>query len=206
MHSLRNAIPLIGAILFTFVTTPAGATTVDLTSGTSGTIWMGQSFNETRGVDVTLQGSSPHVLSSMTLRGLNISEPSGTLGARVYDSATHTLLATADVAVPKGSNQTLTVPIAVVLAAGGTYRLCFFVSAGFTGGSGTMFDPAPPSVGGFPYTESTGTLVINQAYSTGSDAFPSSNNFFVPLISAELTPGSVPVIPTSWGSLRARYR
>lgn len=205
MHPLRT-IASMAVILVTAITTAAGATTVDLTSGTSGTLFGGQSFNETRGVDVTVQGVDAQVLSSMTLRGLNIGTPSGTVGARVYHTGTQALIASANMAVSSGSNQTVSMPISAVLAAGGTYRLCFFVSAGTNGGSGTMFDPNPPSVGGFPYTESTGTLVVVQAYSTIADAFPNNQNIFVPLISAELTPGSVPTIRTSWGSLRIRYR
>jgi hypothetical protein len=183
----------------------AGAVSVDLTSGTSGTLVLGQSFNETRGVDVTVQGSEAQVLTSMTLRGLNIGTPTGTVGARVYQSGTGLLLASGSTAVTSGTNQTVTVPISAVLAAGGTYRLSFFVSAGFSGGSGTMFDPSPAGTGGFPYTESTGTLVIVQAYSIGFDAYPTNQNIFVPLISAELTRATA-VMPTSWGSLKSLYR
>ena len=40
-----------------------------------------------------------------------------------------------------------------------------------------MFDPDS-----FPYTESTGTLDVNQAYSIASDSFPTNPNIFVPQI------------------------
>jgi hypothetical protein len=178
----------------------AQATTVDLTSGTSGSLVFGQSFNETRGVAVTVQGASDLGLTSMTLRGLTITSPSATVGARVYQNSTQALIASADVAVSTGSFQDVTVPITAVLTAGRTYRLCFTVITDPGSGSGIVFDPNPPGTGGFPYTESTGLLVVVQAYSTANDEFPNIQNIFVPRISAELFPGGVAVPQPALGA------
>lgn len=81
----------------------------------------------------------------------------------------------------------MTIPLSVTLAAGGDYRLAFFVDAGGSGGSATLFDPAPPGGGGFPYTDATGTLEINQAYSIASDSFPTGVNIYAPRISLDVS-------------------
>jgi len=172
------------------------ATTVDLTSGTTGALTgVPQSFNETRGVDVTVLAASDQLLRSMTLDGLFISTASATIGARVYDSNTMTLIASADTTVSSGSNLSVTIPIPATLAAGSDYRLSFFVDAGGFGGSGTMFDPDPSGLGGFPYTDATGTLDINQAYSIASDSFPTNANIFVPLITLHVSGAAPPAVP-----------
>jgi hypothetical protein len=204
--STRRLLCLIVIGLLAGHAAPCLALTIDLTSGTTGTDTpVPQSFNETRGVDVTIQGPGNLMLTSMTLRGLEIDLSSGSLGARVYDSSTQALLASADVSVPVGSGETVTIPISATLVAGHSYRLSFFVSDGGNGGSGTMFDPAPAGVGGFPYTESTGRMVINQAYEAVSDAFPSNVNIFVPLMTLDVqTP--VPAVTTTLGRVKAAYR
>jgi hypothetical protein len=166
---------------------------LDLTSGTTGTLTpVPQSFNETRGVDVTVLGTDLAV-TAMTLRGLYISTASATVGPRIYDSSTHALIAGADVTVSSGSNLTVTVPILAPMATGHTYRVCFFVNAGGIGGSGRMFDPTPPGTGGFPYVEGSGTLQVLSAYSLSADAFPTNVNFFVPLISLQVMAGVLDV-------------
>src|SRR5437667_14730 len=89
------------AVMVSMLGGSARATTVDLTSGTSGSNTGGlQTFNETRGVDVTVQGAADLVLASMTLRGLYIGTASAVLGARVYDSGTHALVSSVDATVP----------------------------------------------------------------------------------------------------------
>jgi hypothetical protein len=166
---------------------------VDLTAGPSGsTTPVPQSFNETRGVDMRLEGPDDLYLDRMTLNGLYISTPTATVGARVYGSGAQ-LLASANVGVTSGANQSVTVPITAYLAAGSTYRVCFFVNAGGSGGSGRMFDPDPPSVGGFPYVEGTGTIRVLAAYSTAADAFPTNANIFVPLMTLCVQSGLVDV-------------
>lgn len=162
--------------------------TVNLADGIPGTFVSGQSFNETRGVDVTVMSLSNRSLSAMTLEELNISTPSATVRARIYDSNPAFLIAAGEVPVSMGSHLAVTVPISATLVSGKSYRLCFFVDAGGSGGSAALFDPAPSSVGGFPYTDQSGELRVNQAYSSASDAFPTGANIFVPEIKFELCP------------------
>lgn len=117
----------------------------------------------------------------MTLDGLNISTASATVGARVYDSDGTGLVASAQTTVSTGSNLSVTIPISATLPANNDYRLAFFLNAG-GGATATLFDPAPAGSGGFPYTEASGTLEINQAYSIGSDSFPTNSNIYAPRI------------------------
>jgi hypothetical protein len=161
---------------------PAGATTADLTTGQTGSISPGQSFNETRGADVTVLGAHDQQLSSLTLRGLRLGLAGGTVGARVYDSGTQALLASGNLSVSPGAGLTVTIPVSVVLKAGATYRLSFFVSDGGNGGSGDGFIPSA-----LPYVEATGTLRVLHAYESPVDAFPTNNNLEVPEITAVLT-------------------
>lgn len=81
------------------------ATPIVLTSGTSGSLMIGQSYNETRGVDVTVLTSGALVVTSMQLDGLRIGAASlAHVGARIYDSGTTLLLASADTTI--GSSRT----------------------------------------------------------------------------------------------------
>ena len=163
------------------------ATPIVLTSGTSGSLMIGQSYNETRGVDVTVLTSGALVVTSMQLDGLSIGTASSALvGARIYDSGTTLLLASADTTI--SSNGVVSLPISWNLSSGGTFRLAFYVETSPSSqGSGTFFDPAPSGSAGFPYTESLGLLRINNAYSIATDSFPSLPNFLVPQITVEAT-------------------
>jgi hypothetical protein len=164
------------------------ATPIVLTSGTSGSTVFGQSYNETRGVDLTVLTSGNLGVTSMQLDGLSIGAASSALvGARIYDSGTTLLLASANTTIV--SSGVVSLPIFANLSSGGTYRLAFYVETDPSQlGSGTFFDPNPPGSGGsFPYTESLGLLRINNAYSIVSDSFPSTQNFFVPQITVQAT-------------------
>jgi hypothetical protein len=168
---------------------------VDLTDGPSGQDDFAQSFEETRGVDVTVLGTRALSVTSMTLRGLNLGVAQSTVGARIYDSGTHALVATANAVVAGGTGLSVTVPIAASLVGGASYRLCFFVDAGGSGGSVTVFDPNPPSVGDFPYTESTSSFQVTQAYDSPGDGFPTGPNTLVPLITVQI--GALVGVPPS---------
>jgi hypothetical protein len=165
---------------------PAWAISIDLTSGTTGTTFINQSFNETRGVDVTVLGSSL-LMSAMTLDEFNIVSGTGTVGARIYDSDTGIFLAGASQPVGPGFNQSVTIPISLLLLAGETYRVGFFIEAGGTQGSGDGFDPTPAGLDILDYLDSTGSLLMSQAFQSGSDAFPTNLNSFVPFITIEAT-------------------
>ena len=170
---------------------PARGATVNLASGTGGTTLFSQSFNETRGADVTILTPDAQSLSEMELQSFNVLAASGTLGARVYDQNTHVLIAAADRAVSSGNNQTLSIPIAATLLAGHTYRICFFVDVGGFGGSGTMFDPAPAGPGGTPYVDATGTVRVEAIWENPNDGFPENVNGGLPLMLLRLAPANV---------------
>ncbi len=61
----------------------AAAATADLTSGATGTNVPSQTFNETRGVAVTVLGTTDRALSAIALHGLSITTATGSVGARV---------------------------------------------------------------------------------------------------------------------------
>jgi hypothetical protein len=169
--------------------------TIDLTSGTSGSLVPSSSFNQTRGIDVTV-GPVPGgaYVQAMTLDGLSVSSGSATVGARIYDSEATGLIASAQTTVSTGTNLSVTVPISAVLSANNDYRLAFFVSAG-GGATATLFDPDPSGSGGFSYTEEDGILEINQAYSIATDAFPTSADDLAPRIRVDVScsPRAIPL-------------
>ena len=159
------------------------ATTIDLTSGTTGTTLFNQSFNETRAADVTVL--TPDLLvTSMTLSEFNISTTSGTIGARIYNSD-GSLHVAADLSVSSGFDQSVTIPISTILEQGFTYRMGFFISAGLNGGSGDIFNPDPSGLAITPYSDSTGSLQISGAFSFPDDTFPTNINGSLPLMTIE---------------------
>jgi hypothetical protein len=162
------------------------AASVDVTSGTSGSLTpVGQSYNETRAVDVTELSDLDFCITSMTLRGLGIgSATSAVVGARIYNTSDTSLVAQNSVTIFSGG--TVTVPISATLVSGGIYRIGFYVETSpQSRGYGFFFDPDPPGLGGFPYTEATGLLRINNAYSIASDTFPANWNIYVPQMTFE---------------------
>jgi hypothetical protein len=179
---------LFGATLEAFAL-PAMAVNIDLTSGTTGTVDVNQSFNgESRAADVTILSAVSEQVSSMTVANVSIAASGATVGARIYDSS-QTLIASANVpSVPVASNQTFTVPISATLVAGSSYRLAFFVSSAPSGNDGNLFDPNPPSVGGFPYTESQGLFRVNSGWDGLGDVYPNATNDSIPLMSMVVAP------------------
>lgn len=176
----------------------AVAIPVDLTSGTTTTANIGQSFNETRGVTATVLGGIDLELLSMTVSEFNIFLPGGTVGARVYaDSGA--LLASADAPVPTGTGQTVTIPILATLAAGDAYRFAFFVSD-FQSASTTLFDPIPSGFALTPYVDLSGLFRISATWALPSDAFPTNISTSLPHISLEVqqTIQQVPELGVGW--------
>jgi hypothetical protein len=156
---------------------------------TGGLTFVGQSFNETRAVDVTVLTSLDLYVSSMTLRDLDIGfATSALVGARIYNSNTTQLVASANATTSSGG--TITVPLAATLASGGGYRVAIYVetSPEFQA-SARLYRPDPDGTGGFPYTEMLGKLRINSAHALADDAFPSNVNFGVPQIVLQVAEG-----------------
>jgi len=162
---------------------PPLSASVDLTSGTTGSIEMNQSFNgETRAADVTLLGNTNQAVLSMTLNGVSIRNSSVSVGARIYDDTTQAAIATANLLTPVGDHQTITIPISAPLAPGKSYRLALFVPSSANGNDGDLFIPA----GGFGYVESQGVFRVNGGYDTPGDVFPATTNLSIPQISVEV--------------------
>jgi hypothetical protein len=176
-------------------TSAHAAVDADLVAGATGTAFFNQSFNETRAADVTVLGAANLNLQSMTLREFNVvTGPGGTLGARVYDASSGTLLALGSAAVGAGFDQTLTIPIAATLVAGHTYRVGFFLDVEGDAGSADGLDVSPPGLGLTPYAESTGLLLVSGTFATGSDSFPSTANGLLPLMTLTVTPVPEPAM------------
>jgi hypothetical protein len=163
--------------------------TINLTSGTGGSLTgVPQSFNETRGVDVTVLSGTDLLVESMTLAGFDGSgiATSAVLGARIYNTGTQLLIASADVTT--SSVGPVTVPISATLVSGGDYRVAFFaVTTPPNHGEATLFDPDGLNYL-TPYTEADGLMRINGAYDIATDSFPSNPNVFVPQISLLVVP------------------
>lgn len=181
--------------LVVFIASSALGLSIDLTSGTTGTTFFNQSFNETRGVDVTIKGGQDLQVTAMTLEEFNITTTSGTVGARIYDSSTKNLLVSADQSVGFGFDQTITIPISMLLQDGNSYLLAFSISAPVGGGAADFFDPDPIGSNVLPYMDTTGYMQISQAFAGIPDAFPTNFNAYVPLITVTAAP--VPE-PTTW--------
>jgi hypothetical protein len=168
----------------------AQALPVDLTTGTTGTQFLSQSFNETRAVDVFVLGISDLSVTQMTLRHFQIGlpgDPSDFAGARIYTSG-GSLLAGTNQTVPTGADQTVAIPMSATLLAGQTYRVGFFLSAPPNRGSAAEFDPDPSNSIAMNYVDATGTFRITGAFSSIQDAYPTIGNQFVPYITLDLEP------------------
>ena len=154
----------------------------DITTGSTGILHPGQSFNETRAVDVTVLGSTNRIVENLALKGLNPGTLSATVGARIYDSTTQALIASANITVSGGgSNLTLTVPLSATLVSGQNYRIGFYVETNpLWQASGNLFVPFSSLQNQVPYTEDTGVFRINSAHAIGSDGYPANPNLATP--------------------------
>ena len=149
-----------------------------MTLGMTGSIRIGQSYNETRGVSATVLGSDDRIIDSITLSGLNLGAAEfAAVGARIYDEQTRTLVAFADVTAVGGNNNVaVTIPISAVLTGGKVYVIgCHVQTTPPSVASGNFFQPDA-----FPYVENEGVFRINSSQSISNDAFPSNPNIFVP--------------------------
>lgn len=167
-------------LLFLFVATRSIAQ-ISLTSGTTGTTTpFAQSFNETRGVQVNVVSATDIQITSMTLhRFFSGTGDTAYVGARIYNPATGTLLASNTVSVFNAVNSPVNVPLTYTLVSGMSYRLSFFCGGPNppTQNSATEFQPSA-----LPYIESTNSLQIVHAYAYPADTFPNTTNIYVPFI------------------------
>lgn len=181
------------ATIFSLIvcTTPVWASiyTINVESGTTGTFLTGQSYNESRAVDVNVLSALNLSVSSMTLSGIN---GTGTAEAVIYNSNTQALIASATGTLTGG---TITLPISATLVSGDEYRIGFYGLLG----SGTEFEPNGWTLSNeTPYTELNGLLRINSAWE-GGNAFPTNPNLFVPEITMQVTTVPEPGTPALAG-------
>jgi hypothetical protein len=166
------------------ITSITRATTpVNLAPATAGELVPGQSYNETRAVDVTVQANYPLIVSSMTLDGLRFSEiaESVLVGARIYDSE-GTVVAAANTNIQAPGQ--VTIPISAVLNPGSTYRVGFYVLTTPSDlASGTLLRRTGATLEEFPaYDGVPGDLRVIAAWSGREDAYPTNRNVAVPQI------------------------
>ena len=151
---------------------------INLASGTTGTTTgVPQSYNENRGIDITVLSKIDLKINSMTLSKF-FPNPGDTawVGARIYNSSTAALLISSPTyTLTSTTGANITVPMSYTLTAGGTYRVSFYGWGPHppTKNYGAMFQPQA-----FPYTESSGLVQINQAYDVASDVMPSNTNIY----------------------------
>lgn len=136
----------------------------DITSGTTGTLVLGQDFGGlTRRVDVTVLGSNDLSFTTLSVWGINIGISGLTsITAMIYDGGGF-LEDSQTLTMGNGDDQGVIFGIVATLMAGTTYSLYVQLDAG-TGNTGNFCDPDPPTAGGFPYVESNGVLEVEGAY------------------------------------------
>jgi hypothetical protein len=156
-----------------------GLANVDLSCCPAGTDEFTVLNGATWAADVTVLGTSDQHIGWVTMAEVNVAG-STVIGARIYDSNSHALIASADVPVGAGNYQVITVPISAPLAAGGTYRVGVFAPSGSPSISADLLDPSPPFAGGFPYVESRGLFRVDGGYEAVSDSFPATSSDLIP--------------------------
>jgi hypothetical protein len=156
---------------------------INLASGAGSTTGVPQSFNETRGVDITILSSTNINVQSVTLHGFFsglLGQDTAYVGVRIYNSSTAALLASTPYdTVYNIAGGDVTIPFVYTLISGNTYRFSFFCGGPNppTHNSAYLFLPIS-----FPYIENSGSLQIVHAYAYPADVFPSNTNMGVPLI------------------------
>ena len=177
---MKKIFYLIIVILFNKVTVAQ----INLATGGGGTITgVAQSYNENRGAEVLVLSAVNIPIQSITLGGFYCGSNGGTdsayLGARIYNSSTAALLASANDSVYNIQGTTVTIPISYTLVSGKKYRISVYAWGPHapTGNSGLMYDPAT-----LPYTEPSGMLKINHGYDVYNDTMPYNTNIYVPLL------------------------
>ena len=153
----------------------------NLISGAMGTSMPGQSYNETRALDITVLSTSDLSVERMVLDGYTLyGNGSALVGARIYDNLTQALVSTSqDINLSAPSiGVPISIPVSATLVSGRSYRVGFYVLGNpQSPSSADVFLPAS-----FPYTESTGLFLINSTHSVGADEFPQLPNQAAPRV------------------------
>lgn len=163
---------------------------IDITSGGSGVAVPGQSFNETRGTEV--KANENITIHSVTLHHFNTGRDSAFVGLRIYDSATGSIIHTQDRVIGAGNDVSVSFSTAFDFQQSKSYRISFYAYGFGNNNSSGSFTGYKPN---FPYTESEGMLLVNGAYSLGTDAFPINSNLFSPYFTMKYSRLSTPPSP-----------
>ena len=141
-----------------FGSAPVLANWINLAAGSGGTIMVpAQSYNENRGVNITVIGPNALHVQSMRLDGLNV-YGTASLSARIYNGSC-AVIASGSATTSGGNHLSVTIPISGTLAVGQSYRLAIDVlTTPMWQGSGDLFVNNH-----FPYVEPSGNLRINNA-------------------------------------------
>lgn len=162
------------------LSSPLMAQIID-TSGMAGSITgVGQSYNESRSIEVKVLTSYDIHLTEMILYHFNIGNQDtiGTVNARIFSSSTHALLYSRDTTLHTGAQQIVNMPVSFTLMPDSIYRIGFYCgSPTNNGNSANMWFP-----NSFPYFESQGILEILGAYDIAQDVFPAYVNEFAPVM------------------------
>ena len=111
-----------------------------------------QSYNENRGVNITVIGPNALHVQSMRLDGLNV-YGTASLSARIYNGSC-AVIASGSATTSGGNHLSVTIPISGTLAVGQSYRLAIDVlTTPMWQGSGDLFVNNH-----FPYVEPSGNL------------------------------------------------
>jgi hypothetical protein len=155
---------------------------IDIASAGGGSPQPGQSFNETRGADVTVLQA--FTANKITLHHFNTGNDSGFVGLRIYETATNTLLYSEDKNIAAGNDLSIPFNTNFLFQQGKQLRVCFYAYGNgnqHSSGSHTGYKPT------FPYTESESLLKVNQGYSVGADSFPINFNQLTPYFTIDYT-------------------
>jgi len=161
------------------LSTPA-AVDSNLVSGAAGVSRPGQSYNETRAVDVTVLAPGALAVERMTLDGYRLVGGTALVGARIYAGSTNALISTSQDVTMSGPSVDvpISIPVSATLAPGASYRVGFYVLGNPPAlSSADVFEPAS-----FPYSEQSGRFRINAAHAGPADAFPQGSNIFAPRV------------------------
>jgi hypothetical protein len=134
----------------------------------------GQSFNETRAIEVTVPAPD-RAIQSVSVRGLLLPAGGGLIGARIYESASQLLVASSSTNVAAATSM-VTLPMQVTLTAGKSYRIGIFVQS----------NPPQQASGcilGGPVLDDTFT--VTGVFESPDDSFPNNVNLDAPEIAID---------------------
>ncbi len=176
---MKKTLLSISGIFTLLLFTSAEAQVIDDTSGGNGTLTgVGQSYNESRAMDVTVLSAVPVHITSMTIKYLNSgADNTVMLGTRVFNTSNMASVFSHDTTLSMSMiNATIIVPVSYTLLPGESYRIGFFCGGPNQDNSAGMYHPT------FPYNESHNLLQINAGKEAINDVYPNNMNIYIPVM------------------------